>query len=421
MQQVNKQNNHMGLSWGMKIVLLLFTILAIAGEAYSTETTEENLELTDTTRTIENSIRIYIPSGNYQKVKEITGNQIHLLKPLIIINNDSLGEAEMHTRGKSTLQLRRKSFSVDLDKEASLYNSAVIHTFKKFYAICLSMDKFYFRNRISFEMLKEIGLFDLFFTYSELEINDQNEGIYLLVERPQDWALKKNKSPCIIRRGFNNKIDKIRPGKKIEKTETQNHRRQFSQIYKSLNKYEGQALYRALSQWIDLDMYMKWLAFNFFIRNGDYTDEVYFFVDPVTGRYKIIPWDYDDVFASQPHEGKEARSRNIGQTLIFSSEDKLDLKIASDPFLYQKYKDLLSEVLNVLTPEKIKSVFERTYAELYPYYQTEEIISMSRFDSHPVDSVNTLKSEMNGLYKLLISYRGIYLNFLDAKSENITH
>jgi hypothetical protein len=54
----------MGLSWGMKIVLLLFTILAIAGETYSTETTEGNLELTDTTHTIDNSIRVYISSGN---------------------------------------------------------------------------------------------------------------------------------------------------------------------------------------------------------------------------------------------------------------------------------------------------------------------------------------------------------------------
>ena len=66
-----------------------------------------------------------------------------------------------------------------------------------------------------------------------------------------------------------------------------------------------------MSQWIDLDIYMKWLAFNFFIRNGDYTDEVYFYMDPATGKYRIIPWDYDDIFASGPHEGSEEKYRNI--------------------------------------------------------------------------------------------------------------
>jgi len=44
-----------------------------------------------------------------------------------------------------------------------------------------------------------------------------------------------------------------------------------------------------LSKWVDIDSYLKWLAFNFLVRNGDYTDEVYFFADPGTGKFNIIP------------------------------------------------------------------------------------------------------------------------------------
>ena len=129
----------------------------------------------------------------------------------------------------------------------------------------------------------------------------------------------------------------------------------------------------------------------------------------------------DDIFASQPHEGTEEKFRNIGKKLIFSSEDELDQKIASDPFLYQIYLDHLSEVINKLTPEIIKSVFENTYAELYPYYKTEEIITMSRYDSHKVMSIEILKSDLYGLYNLLVQHREIYLNYLNEKSGNIAH
>ena len=70
----------------------------------------------------------------------------------------------------------------------------------------------------------------------------------------------------------------------------------YKLIYKSLKKQNGEELYKTLNQWIDLDNYMKWLAFNFLVRNGDYTDEVFLYIDPEINKFKIIPWDYDDLF-----------------------------------------------------------------------------------------------------------------------------
>jgi spore coat protein H len=269
--------------------------------------------------------------------------------------------------------------------------------------------------------MEEIELFELFYSYCELKINDHYEGIYMLLERPQDWALEKKHSPCIIRRGFDNKIDKLRSGKKIENKETQNNKQQFKQIYKSLNKYDGAELYTVLSQWIDLEMYMKWLAFNFYMRNGDYTDEVYFYIDSVTGKYKIILWDYDDIFAHEPHEGTEEKLRIIGQKLIFSSEDLLDQKIASDPYLYQMYLNQLSDVLHQLTRDKIKIEMEITFAELYPYYEKYEIISMSRYDVYKDISMESLKSNLDRVYTRLIRHRMNCLDYLDKRSKNTAH
>jgi spore coat protein H len=395
------------------IPFLLLLPLIFPRVQFETEPVDNKLDLTDTTRIIENRIQINISKGAYREIKEISGRKVFLKKPVIVVNTDPVDKGQIHTRGKTTLHLRRKSFSFDLEEKVRLRYSGEDMEFKKFYAISLSMDKHYFRNRISFEMLKILGLFDLFYTYSEIVINDQSEGVYLLLERPQDWALKKNQSPFIIRRGFDNRIDKMRTGKKIEKSETQNHKQQFRQIYNSINKYDGEELYYVLSQWIDLDMYMKWLAFNFFIRNGDYTDEVYFYVEPVTGKYKIIPWDYDDIFARQPHEGTEEKLRSVGQKLVFSSEDKLDKKIASDPYLYQVYLIHLSEVLKELTPERIKNALENAYAELYPYYSTDQIIRMSQYDAEIKVSVESLKNELRGILYGMTQQRSNCLKYLN--------
>jgi len=401
--------------------LLLLIPIGFSGLEFKPLPTEEDLNLMDTNRVIENSIHMYVSNSVYLRIKEISGHKQILNKPLIVINADSLDSEKVHTRGKTTLHLRRKSFSFSLKDKVSLFYSGEIQKFKKFYAISLSMDNHYIRNRISFGMMKEIELFDLFYSFSELKINDHHEGIYMLIERPQDWALNKKHSPCIIRRGYGNKIDKLRSGNKIEKTEIQSQKQKFKQIYKVLDKYEGEVLYAALSQMIDLDMYMKWLAFNFYVRNGDYTDEVYFYIDPVTLKYKIIPWDYDDIFAKQPHEGTEKKMQSVGHTLIFSSEDRLDQKIASDPFLYQIYLNQLSVVLNELTADRIKHILKNTYAELYPYYKSDEIINMSKYDENKNVSLESLKAEFQKLYYILIMHRNNCLIYLEGKSKNIAH
>lgn len=38
------------------------------------------------------------------------------------------------------------------------------------------------------------------------------------------------------------------------------------------------------------------LAFNYLIRNGDYTDELFLYLTGKGNQFQIIPWDYDDIF-----------------------------------------------------------------------------------------------------------------------------
>lgn len=374
---------------------------------------QDVLVLEDSRKRIENTLKLSVSERQYRKIKQITGNKLFVKNSRIEINNKDFVPEKVRTRGNNSLNFRRKSFSITLDRKATFKRSESKRTMKSFYAISLSMDKYYLRNRLAYGMMAEIGLFNLFYGYANLQINDNNEGIYLILEHPQDWAMKTKSSPLVIRRGYRHEISKIKTGKKITSQEKRGYVAQYKKIYTSLDKLHGEALYDTLTSLLDLELYMKWLAFNYFVRNGDYTDEVYFCLDPESKTYKFIPWDYDDIFAIQPHEGAESRKAALGNKLIFSSEDKLDRTIASDKILYARYLEVLQNVLETLEPKKLQALFENTFAELQPFLMNNEVIKMAAFDLYKEPSEAIIKKELNSLYIQLVLTRNSYLDFLD--------
>ena len=374
------------------------------------------LNLTDLGRKIENSVSFNTTNSNY--IKTSIGQKFNIKVTRLIINGDTLEPVRIGIRGQSTLYFRRKSYSFSLKSHASFRHGERRESLKRFDLIGLTMDKYYIRNRLAFEMMEASQLFNLFYSYCELRINNESEGICMIIERPEDWALKKKDSPLVIRRGYDNNIRKIKTGKKAEGNSLSTYRGDFRQIYRSLNKYKGEDLYKALSTWLEMDVYMKWLAFNFFVRNGDYTDEAFFYLDPATNKFSIIPWDYDDIFSAAPHEGNIVENRKIlGDKLIFSIEDLLDKKIVTDPYLYKQYLLHFEELMNQLPPEVIRRDFENTYAELYPYYSKEEIINKSGFDLYKDANLKNLKIEMLSIYQLLVTNRNIYLDYLKRQKQ----
>jgi spore coat protein H len=391
--------------------------IAVSAKSLESPQNDYELNLTDSGRKIENSISLFTYETNYEAIKSTTGEKVNVKAIALIINEDSIDAEKINTRGQTTLYYRRKSFSFDLKSKAVFLHGERTESLKKFFALSLSMDRNYSNNRVAFEMMQISKLFSLFYSFCELRINGQSEGIYLVVERPEDWAMKKKDSPLLIRRGYNHNIDKIVTDKIIEKYKIKEYCNNYKLIYRDLNKYEGEVLYKNLSNWFDIDLYMKWLAFNFFVRNGDYTDEVYFYFDPGINKFSIIPWDYDDLFSLTPHEGNIEIRKSPGDKLIFSVEDLLDKKIASDPYLYQIYLIQLREVLDQLSPVVLKRVIENTYAELCPFYSDNEIISMSEYDAYKNVNFERLKNDMFSMFSQLIISRDTYLNNLRSLSH----
>jgi hypothetical protein len=162
---------------------------------------------------------------------------------------------------------------------------------------------------------------------------------------------------------------------------------------------EGEELYTALDQRLNLDQYFRKMGIDYLFQNGDYTDEVYLYalVQQDLIRFHIIPWDYDDLFRNRPHEvgitwgvGNLFGDRYypthqdvldvLGDKMIFSIEDDLDYAIAMDPYLYDRYEQTLAAMLDQMDTEDIDAIFEQVRQELLPFYYIDEVVAQSRYD-----------------------------------------
>jgi spore coat protein H len=326
-------------------------------------------------------IRIYVSRNQFNTLQH-NQNKVILSHPVFVINKDTANVKEIHTRGKTTLQFKRKSLSVELDKSLTLkQNGNKIHL-KKFNLLNLAMDKNLWRNRWSFLCMDQLGLFPLFNSFCKVWINDEPQGIYLLVEKPQQLQ-SRLQSPYMLRRGLNHSIqDEYFDDS--EKEEAKKYKKQFQSIYSTSFSRPTDSLAVRLHRVINLDKYFQFLGFNYLIMNGDYSDEVFFYIEPTKSRFAIVPWDYDDILRPVPHEGRSERNQEFSKKKLFSLEESLDRMIAGDNILYKEYEMVLKNLLNSLDSSTLEAASLQVLKELEHISEDDSISKASLFlDSQP--------------------------------------
>ena len=342
----------------------------------------DSLSLKDWNGTIQNRVEITVSKKVYREVRKSKGEKYKIPGMVMTVNGKAVEIKSAGLRGQSSLDFKRKSFTISAHETASFHKGDSTRALKKFYLISMSMDRYYYRNHMAFQCMNKLGFFSLFYTFAELSINGKTQGVYLVSQKPIDHALKDLDSPYVIRRYYLADVAKTKIDKKDAPFDAVVYDKAFRRLYWFTRRFKGEGLRDSLNAYLDLKTYMRWMAFNYLVKNGDYTDEVYFYAFPSdsTVRYGIQPWDYDDIFASEPHEGKEDRDKALGDKLIFSGEDFLDQCISKHPDLYAAYLVELEWAIDQLDGEAIKGVLENTYADLFPYYADKKIIGRSKDD-----------------------------------------
>ena len=342
---------------------------------------------------IQKVFELHVSKSQAASILSSSGKKLKLRDPVLIFNHDTLKVSSVKTRGKTSLTFHRKSLSVTL-KDPITIDGVVI---KKFALLGLQMDKNYWRNRLSYLIMQQLDLFPLYSTFVEMRLNQETQGVYLFVRKSDDY-IREIESPLLVRRVVNGNFEidyqKGDEGKKLWK--------KFQKGRSLPSKFKEKELADTIKQVLDLKQYLRWLAFNFLIMNGDYADEVFFYYDPRIDRFKIIPWDYDDIFSSQPHEGWEQRKLTIDHTMLFSGEVYFDRVIDRDEYLYAEYLDEFKNLLSQIKPEDFRSIFQQVYSELYPFFIQPDLIGQSEYDAGGATSLENLQNDLKLHYEFLI-------------------
>jgi spore coat protein H len=353
-------------------------------------------------------IKIYISKAKFANLKQEHSKKTIISKPIMLVDGDSAHVKEIHDRGNNSMKFERKSLSVELDKHITLKLDSGKIKLKKFNLISMSMDKNFWHNRWANLLLDSENLFPLFNTYCKLWINDVPQGIYLLIEKPVHYR-SEIKSPYMLRRGLNHQISD-EYFEKENVTEAKEYRKKYSSIYTYLKGKEHDSLYHELSKLIDLTIYMRWMAFNYLVMNGDYSDEVYLYIDPETRLFEVLPWDFDDILKPAPHEGWAARNKSLQDKKVYSLEETLDRSIAANPDLYARYETELKNFVIRNDSGKISQISKQVTEELNALSQDKDIAASSLFlDTQPFD-FEAAKNDITLAMDLLLKRRNWILS-----------
>ena len=319
-----------------------------------------------------------------------------------MLDDHILNLKDMRTRGRTALRFPRKSYSVFLRDPVQITGrkNKSDKMMSRFKLLAMAMDYTYIENRIGFGILEQAGIMPLFYKFVEFRMNGSTEGVYLLVEDPEQF-FKEHGSEFILRRGYQHWIADSEYEPFYYNIQEDEYISRFNAIYRLLKSHKGEALYRELSEHMNIDHYFRKMGIDYLLKNGDYSDEIFFYAmaqgDKI--QFDIIPWDYDDLFSDHPHEvgvtwgtGTMFGNRSypvyqdvldvLGDKLIFSIEDDLDYMIATDSVLYARYEEELRGLVKLIEDWGFETLFSQIRSELASYYQKIEIVDQSALDNN---------------------------------------
>ena len=281
--------------------------------------------------------------------------------------------AVAHLRGQSSLDCRRKNYTVDLEGGAKRHLLPGVAT-DEFHLISMCLDDRYFQQVSANRLARRLGLFPLGFGLVELTLDGESHGVYLLLEKPSEALADEMGRPrVILRRRFD--PDGFVPDVRLPAAAA--YADPLADSYRALlalpDQREGPALLAALERHFSLDAFLRLLALHSVLHNGDWIDETFFAGDEAvidgerTERWSVAVWDMDDIYSECHHGGRWAIDDPWG--LAFCAEGDLERAILADDAVYGRFVDLLEGLLaGGLTEADVAAAFDETASELLPFF-----------------------------------------------------
>ncbi|AZZ36218.1 hypothetical protein CIK05_05225 [Bdellovibrio sp. qaytius] len=304
-------------------------------------------------------------------------------------------QVSVSSRGQSSLaHFPRKNLSVKVlkseDGEKKKLKVGEIKG-KHFTLSSSPEDQLFVKNSIGYSLLKAIGIHSLETQFAEVELNGQSQGLYMLTENQSEVLMKEKDADIVIRRRYNDDLEVKDSKKELSEADVLKYQTTLRNLHKSIRELSGDQLIATLEKNLNLKNYLKWLAFNYIIKNGDYSDEVYFFGKKNSAGeiyFDVSPWDLDDSFSADMHLSSFPKGPNYHMTensqkqMIYNYESRIDRKVAGDAKLLRMYFAAMDEVVSTLSQKDVLyKIQQEVIANLSPYLDDADIQAAGLLDS----------------------------------------
>lgn len=338
-------------------------------------------------------------------------------------------EIALSTRGQTSLKkYPRKNLSINVLKDSTGRGLRPMKigkiSGKDLIFSASPEDQLVTKNMIVYRLLKAAQITALETDYAEVVLNGKSQGLHMISKSPDSYLLEDKKAIVVFRRRYNDVIELKKAKKSLTEQEITEYQNTLTQIHHQLTELKGETLFLALSENLNLEKYMRWLALNFIVGNGDFADEVFFFgTKKPNGQiyFEATPWDLDDTFSEKMHLQSIPGMPNFRKTerskkqLLFGYESRLDQAISRDPFLMAKYFQVVEQVATEITDEKVDQVISKVQTLLTPYLNDQDILENGRLDaSKKVHSPEAVLRDLHKKADFLKARLSIIKQELDA-------
>jgi spore coat protein H len=310
---------------------------------------------------------------------KITGEYLGILNSNVFIRRDVPAHLEIDDRDRKVLVRYSGQGSIGQLKKSYTFEFVDGQKFREHREYVLSAqngDPTKLNSTVGFWAFRQAGLQTPEAEPAAVYVNGEYQGLYYLIEPiGADFFKIRNQRLGSLYEAFNGQKTgahfsfaggyDVRLGFE-SKGERPDFFGDLEHLIKTLDASTPETLPANIEPLLDVENYLRYLAVSVLFHNWDgYFNNFRLHLDPNLGKFRIIPWDVDNLLEMHP------RSRLEG-------DNELSEKLLQVRAYRQRYRQILLELMDEKLPvARLDSLIDVTAAKIAPAYAADRLLSAS--------------------------------------------
>jgi len=339
------------------------------------------------------SVRLFHTYIRQENLVELRSNKlIGFSVPVKIFIGDKEYSGTIEAQGAGSRYIPKWSYEIKLeeDKIADLWN---------FNLSAQVGDPSMLKTILASYSYRQMGfhVFDSEFAF--LKINDENQGLYLMIERVEEDFFRRRDIPLfeIINTLFGAKFTYAEEFNIYDSFEKEynddDNLLYFGNFINALDTVKPGNIFPYLDKLLDVESYLKYHAVSTVIAASDgFRNNIVFFKRTPDSPYETLPWDFDGAF-------------NAGFTDIYWGDNEIIRKLIQNDScvsLYMQYYTYFLE--NIFTENSLFPVIDEAVQKIEKAYNLDPYLGEAGFNIR--DEADKLRAFISARRQLLLNNPG---------------